>query len=153
MARTRKIQIPATKTIVVRPPAAARAAPATSEPIRATTPKRARTRSPGVPAPTHGIVEASVRAPQRVRTTAPVIPAELLPAREPAPAPTTKTARLIALLQSEPGASITDIVTAFGWLPHSARAALTGLRKRGHAIVRSSSDGTTRYRIADGEKA
>lgn len=96
---------------------------------------------------------ASVPASKSARTTATIVRSEPSPARQAAAVPTTKTTRLIALLQSEPGASITDIVSAFGWLPHSARAALTGLRKRGHAIVRSSLEGTTRYRIAAGEKA
>ena len=32
-------------------------------------------------------------------------------------------------------ATIDEIVAATGWLPHTARAALTGLRKRGYAIA------------------
>ena len=150
MARTSNTKSATTKTVVVRPPAAA---PTTFDPIRATRPKRSLTRSLGVPTPTPDIVAASVPASKSARTTTAVIPAEPSPAREAAAAATTKTMRLIGLLQSEPGASIADIVTAFGWLPHTSRAALTGLRKRGHAIVRSSVDGTTRYRIADREAA
>ena len=34
-----------------------------------------------------------------------------------------------------------------GWLPHTTRAALTGLRKKGHAIERFRGDDETRYRI------
>ena len=48
------------------------------------------------------------------------------------------------------GATIDEIVAATGWLPHTARAALTGLRKRGYAIASDRSDRTrgTVYRIA-----
>jgi hypothetical protein len=38
---------------------------------------------------------------------------------------------------------------ATGWLPHTTRAALTGLRQRGYAIVRVRIDGgDSIYRIA-----
>jgi hypothetical protein len=38
---------------------------------------------------------------------------------------------------------------ATGWLPHTTRAALTGLRKRGYAVVRERIDGgNSIYRIA-----
>jgi len=38
-------------------------------------------------------------------------------------------------------------VAATGWLPHTTRAALTGLRKKGHAIARDRVEGVTRYAI------
>jgi Protein of unknown function (DUF3489) len=47
----------------------------------------------------------------------------------------TKIAAVIALLQRGAGASLAELVVATGWLPHTTRAALTGLRKRGYAIV------------------
>lgn len=59
----------------------------------------------------------------------------------------TKQSLVVDLLQRDGGASLAEIVEATGWLPHTARAALTGLRKKGHAIVRSAVDGTTRYMI------
>lgn len=63
----------------------------------------------------------------------------------------SKTARLIALLQKPKGSSIDDIVTALGWLPHTTRAAITGLRKRGFAVERTrSGDGKATYRITEG---
>lgn len=58
----------------------------------------------------------------------------------------TKQAQLIALLQGQ-AASTTDLATALGWLPHTTRAALTGLRKKGHAVISEKVDGETRYRI------
>jgi hypothetical protein len=38
-------------------------------------------------------------------------------------------------------------MTATGWLPHTIRAAITGLRKKGHSIQRIKRDGMTCYRI------
>ena len=62
--------------------------------------------------------------------------------------PGTKRALIIALLSREEGASISDLMTATGWLPHTTRAALTGLRKKGHSIERSKRGADTCYRIA-----
>ena len=63
------------------------------------------------------------------------------------PARITKQSLLIDLLSWEGGASLAVIVEATGWLPHTTRAALTGLRKKGHAIERFRGDEETRYRI------
>jgi hypothetical protein len=65
------------------------------------------------------------------------------------------------MLSRQQGASLAEMMKATGWLPHSTRAALTGLRQRGCTIERSTSaDGPSTYRItnatpavADGEKA
>ena len=74
----------------------------------------------------------------------------------PAPAPAastlampriTKTSTVVALLSQPAGATLPELITATGWLPHTTRAALTGLRKRGHTFVRYSRDGATCYRI------
>jgi uncharacterized protein (DUF2336 family) len=59
----------------------------------------------------------------------------------------TKQSLLIDLLSREGGASLAAIVEATAWLPHTTRAALTGLRKKGHAIERFRGDEETRYRI------
>jgi hypothetical protein len=45
--------------------------------------------------------------------------------------PGSKLATLLALLELPEGATLARLVEATGWLPHSTRAALTGLRKRG----------------------
>ena len=65
----------------------------------------------------------------------------------------TKQARLVELLNGDHGASITDLTEALGWLPHTVRAALTGLRKRGYEIERGVEDGTSRYSITAGSRA
>jgi Protein of unknown function (DUF3489) len=48
-----------------------------------------------------------------------------------APRPGSKLDRMIGLLS---GATIDDLTRITNWLPHTARAALTGLRKRGHDV-------------------
>jgi len=60
----------------------------------------------------------------------------------------TRPDQLLALLQRQDGASLADITAATGWLPHSARAALTGLRKKGVTIDKRKADGVTRYFVA-----
>ena len=60
----------------------------------------------------------------------------------------TKAAIVLALLQREQGASLADLIAATGWLPHTTRAALTGLRKKGHAVERTKGDDGTTYRVA-----
>ena len=56
------------------------------------------------------------------------------------PRPTSKLARLISLLSHEGGITIEDMCKTMGWLPHTTRATLTGLRKRGISIVRETPD-------------
>ena len=59
----------------------------------------------------------------------------------------TKQAQLIELLQQENGATTIELASALSWLPHTTRAALTGLRKKGHTVASEKVDGETRYRI------
>jgi hypothetical protein len=59
----------------------------------------------------------------------------------------TKVAEVIALLQRGDGATLAELVAATGWLPHTTRAALTGLRKRGYAIDRTHESRGSVYRI------
>ncbi len=61
--------------------------------------------------------------------------------------PESKITKVLALMGREQGATIEELTTATDWQPHSTRAALTGLRKKGHAIDRTKRDGATCYRI------
>ncbi|WP_277981878.1 DUF3489 domain-containing protein [Sphingomonas phyllosphaerae] len=61
--------------------------------------------------------------------------------------PRTKVSTVVALLERDEGATLPDLIAATGWLPHTTRAALTGLRKKGHAIERARRDELTCYRI------
>ena len=58
-----------------------------------------------------------------------------------------KSDLVIGLLQRTGGATLDDIVAATGWLPHTTRAALTGLKKKGHHVTSEKADGLRRYRI------
>lgn len=60
----------------------------------------------------------------------------------------TKISQLITLLQRDGGASIVELTTTLGWLPHTTRAALTGLRKKGRDIIKWRAGDETRYSIA-----
>jgi hypothetical protein len=67
--------------------------------------------------------------------------ANITAARSPTAAPTspalrqgTKIARVVELLQRDQGAKLDELIAATGWLPHTARAALTGLRHRGYDV-------------------
>jgi hypothetical protein len=65
----------------------------------------------------------------------------------------TKIAQVIELLQRGDGATLVELVAATGWLPHTTRAALTGLRKRGYAvgIDRADKERGSAYRIGPTE--
>lgn len=62
--------------------------------------------------------------------------------------PQTKSDKVIALLGRAKGASLAEICKATNWQPHSARAFLTGLRKKGLVLVREQgADEGTVYRM------
>lgn len=63
-----------------------------------------------------------------------------------------KNQLVIKLMRRPNGASIADLTAATGWLPHTTRAALSGLRKKGIAIERHPVEdgGASVYRIATG---
>lgn len=74
--------------------------------------------------------------------------AAAIPASAPsAPRPESKVARIIGLLTRTGGASLDELVAATGWQPHTTRATLTGLRKKGHTIAKEKVDSITRYLI------
>jgi hypothetical protein len=52
-----------------------------------------------------------------------------------APREGSKLASVIALLRRSEGATIDVLTEATGWLPHTTRAAITGVRKRGYSVV------------------
>jgi hypothetical protein len=75
------------------------------------------------------------------------------PASAPSPEATivapNKLDRLVALLRSETGATITAMMGATGWQAHSVRGALAGaLKKRGLAITSDKTDGVRIYRAS-----
>ena len=73
---------------------------------------------------------------------------------EPAPSAekrASKASLVLELLQRAEGATITQLADATGWLPHTTRAALTGLKKKGHTVTSTKAAGEGRvYRLAAG---
>lgn len=95
---------------------------------------------------------ATAVKPRMTRKPAPIAPQAALappvpiaPTSDPA---STKVQQLIRLLQRDGGASTAELATTLNWLPHTTRAALTGLRKKGHAIIKAKAGDQTRYSIA-----
>lgn len=64
--------------------------------------------------------------------------------------PKSKKDQLVDLLRTKTGTDVKQLTDALGWLPHTVRAALTGLRKSGVTVEKlPGKDGApTRYRIA-----
>ena len=85
------------------------------------------------------------RMPAKPAATDPACAAP--PAVDPSLRPESKIAMVTRLLECSEGASLDEIVAATGWLPHTTRAALTGLKKKGHVISKAKLDDVTRYTI------
>jgi len=61
---------------------------------------------------------------------------------------------LIEMVQAKRGANIEAIVKATGWLPHTGRAMISGLRQAGYQIEVERPKGKKAvYRIVGGPKA
>jgi Protein of unknown function (DUF3489) len=76
------------------------------------------------------------------------------PAATPEPAkPLSKQAQLAALVTRDAGATLEQMIEATGWLPHTTRAALTGLKKKGYAISSDKVEGVRTYRAVAPEAA
>lgn len=82
-------------------------------------------------------------------STVAVIVAEVsaIPLAQPSVSPMTKKSQLIAMLGAGGCSTITAISQAFGWQPHTTRAAITDLRKAGHQIKATSGENGTSYQI------
>ena len=61
----------------------------------------------------------------------------------------TRQAQLHKLLSRKTGATIAQIQKAFGWQPHTVRAAISAQRKAGFDITRSDTDKGPVYRIVE----
>ena len=64
-----------------------------------------------------------------------------IPAKNP-----SKQQQLAALIVGDEGATLDQMIAVTGWLPHTTRAALTGLKKKGYAITSDKIDGVRTYR-------
>ena len=89
----------------------------------------------------------STKSPRRSTRNAAAQTESAAPGIAPAPAAKiTKRDQLVALLVRDEGATLDQMIAATGWLPHTTRAALTGLRKVGYAIDSDKVDGIRTYR-------
>ena len=71
------------------------------------------------------------------------------PAAAPADSPTLRLFALLERIAAHDGLfSLQSLVEATGWLPHTTRAALTGLKKKGHTVTKDKRDDVSCYRIA-----
>lgn len=61
--------------------------------------------------------------------------------------PKGKLGEVVTLLRRKQGATLDELVQATGWLPHTTRAALTGLRQKGHLITRTKVGDASTYRL------
>ena len=97
--------------------------------------------------------QASILSKSDAEDARPTESIERGPIRPSAPRGGSKLARVLALLHRDHGATIEELIAATGWLAHTTRAALTGLRKRGYAVAIDRSDDKrgSFYRITAGE--
>ena len=65
----------------------------------------------------------------------------------------SKPQQILDLLTRDCGATLAELATLVNWLPHSTRAYLTGLRKKGHVIDSDKVDGVRRYRLSSSPEA
>lgn len=61
----------------------------------------------------------------------------------------TKAAAVTKLLSRNRGATLAEIMVMTSWQPHSSRAFLTGLRKKGRVLIKEArKNGETAYRLS-----
>ena len=90
-------------------------------------------------------IETAV-APDKTEASAVSLEHEVQPAQPKRP---SKAETVLTLLGRSEGATLDELVAATGWLPHTTRAAMTGLKKKGHQITRAKVDGVSRYTLAE----
>lgn len=92
----------------------------------------------------------SVTSPSEVQAPDPqaVLPPSAAAAvQSVSPGAHTKSALVLQMLRRETGATLDELTSATGWLPHTTRAALTGLRKKGRAIDKRKRGAVTCYHL------
>lgn len=71
------------------------------------------------------------------------------PASKQVKASPNRQQQLVRLLDRKSGASIAQMQEAFGWQPHTARAAISTLRKAGFAVDRADTEKGAVYRVVE----
>jgi hypothetical protein len=66
----------------------------------------------------------------------------------------SKLASVMVLLRRSEGATIDVLMKATGWLPHTTRAVITGVRKRGYSVnLDRGGEGASVYRLCDPQES
>ncbi len=82
-------------------------------------------------------------------TTKPIVATQPTAAVSAAPQKVpSKQQQLAALVVRDEGATLDQMIAATGWLPHTTRAALTGIRKKGHDIAKGKRGDLSCYTLA-----
>ena len=91
----------------------------------------------------------AARLPRALTPAPDALGAQPSPIQTYAPRPTSKLGRVLDMLAADAGATIGELTAATGWLEHTTRAALTGLRHRGYELSRTRKEGDVAsvYRI------
>ena len=87
----------------------------------------------------HTTTAAAAKPPRTRQAKAPTAAPDPVPA--PASKPTSKPDTVIKLLLRAKGATPIELMAATDWQPHSLRAFLSGLRKKGRVIAREERKG------------
>lgn len=92
--------------------------------------------------------DADLRSREKAEPVVPTIEGKIHTAAPiaPSPKPPSKQQQLAALVVRDAGATLDQMIAATGWLPHTTRAALTGLKKKGFGISSDKVDGVRTYR-------
>lgn len=96
-----------------------------------------------------GVTKPVTKRPRRMAREPIIATADQLVAQVPIKR-TSKTDLVLSLLQRPEGSTIAQLVAATGWLPHTTRAALTGLKKKGHVVTSEKIENLRHYRIICG---
>jgi Protein of unknown function (DUF3489) len=110
-------------------------------------PERGERKGPRVPPSRSKVSERAPIAPENDGANESQPGTDRAPARVPRAG--SKLDQILEMMSSKDGATIDDLTSATNWLPHTARAALTGLRKRGYDIQleRADKQSPSVYRI------
>ena len=123
--------------------------------LKAATATIAASHAEGAPAAAPSVTKTEATANRAVAFAEQTSPAPDASADSPsaiqarAPRATSKIGRVLEMLAADAGATIEELTAATGWLEHTTRAALTGLRHRGYelSLTRKERDGASVYRI------
>lgn len=111
------------------------------------------TNKPATKSPPKMAPKPKLQKPGIVPSSTPALEAAVtVPMGAAAPKALTKIDFILVLLTRPEGATLEQMVEATGWLPHTTRAALTGLKKKGHPLISSKAKGVRTYRVVTGQQ-